>query len=146
MWTPRFTSFLRRVIREGDLRVSVSDGPEMFFGNGCEPQVVVHIKDHATIRRLLLDPELALGEAYMDGAVSIEEDDVQGLMEIIVRNSADSLRLSLPAKGMAALRYLRRKWDKANPETRYQRNVASFKRSRLFQMKPSYDRLKADLI
>ncbi|HSF92069.1 MAG TPA: cyclopropane-fatty-acyl-phospholipid synthase family protein, partial [Paracoccaceae bacterium] len=124
MWTSHFTSFLRRVIREGNFLVSVGDGPEMNFGNGCEPRVVVHIKDHATLRRLLLDPELALGEAYMEGALSIERDDVQGLMEIIVRNTADPMQLSLPAKGMAVVRHLRRKWDQSNPESRSRCNVA----------------------
>lgn len=124
MWTASFAGFLRRVIREGNLRISVGDGPGMDFGNGFGPRVVVHIRDHATMRRLLLDPELFLGEAYMNGTLSIENDDVQGLMEIVVRNTGNSANLSLPANAMAFFRHLRRGLDQSNAEAQARRNVA----------------------
>ena len=123
MWTAQFAGFLRRVIQQGDLRVSVGDGPQMAFGNGVGPSIVVQIRDSATMGQLLLDPELALGEAYMDGTLSIENDDVQGLMEVIVRNTRNSMKLSLPSDAMSAFRTLRRRLDQSNPESRSRRNV-----------------------
>ncbi len=124
MWTAPFAGFLRRLIREGDLRVRVGGGPEMTFGNGRGPKVVVRIKDQPTARRLLLDPELSLGETYMEGSLSIDGDDVQGLMAIVVRNGANSANLSLPARALAVLRRRRRRLDQSNPEAWARRNVA----------------------
>ena len=124
MWTVLLARFLRRLIREGDLRVRVGDGPDMVFGNGRGGGVGVTIRDAATARRLLLDPELALGECYMDGSLIIAGDDVQGLLDIVLRNAAHSTRLSLPARARTTIRYLRRLRDQSNPEAGARRNVA----------------------
>ena len=124
MWTVLFTRFLRSMIRDGDLRVRVGNGPEMAFGNGRGSGVVVSIRDAGTARRLLLDPELVLGECYMEGSLIIEGDDVQGLLEIVVRNRANSADLSLSARALTTLRHLRRLRDQSNPEARARRNVA----------------------
>lgn len=37
MWTVPFERVLRRLIRDGDLRVRIGNGPEMCFGNGLGP-------------------------------------------------------------------------------------------------------------
>jgi cyclopropane-fatty-acyl-phospholipid synthase len=124
MWTAVFDRFLRRLIQDGHLAVAIGSGPEMTFGNGAGPKVTVRIRDQATVLRLMLDPELALGESYMDGALSIEGDDLQGLLAIIVRNSDHTRAPSIPARIMAALRHLRRRIDQSNPEAGSRRNVA----------------------
>lgn len=124
MWTPLFTRFLRRLIRDGHLAISIDGGPEMTFGNGTGPKVAVRIRDHSTVLRLMTDPELALGESYMDGALSIDGDDVQGLLAIIVRNGAVTRALTFPARVLGALRNIRRQLDQSNPEAGARRNVA----------------------
>lgn len=124
MWTALFSRFLHRLIREGNLGVSVGGGPEMMFGNGRGPKVIVRIKDPSTARRLFFNPELALGETYMDGSLSIDGDDVQGLLAIAVRNVDEVGAPSIPARLLAILRYIRRRLDQANPETWARRNVA----------------------
>ncbi len=124
MWTALFERFLRRLIRDGHFVVSIGGGPEMTFGNGTGPKVIVRIKDQVTVLRLMLDPELTLGESYMDGALSIEGDDVQGLLAIIVRNGAATRALTVPAHVLAALRHIRRRLDQANAETKSRHNVA----------------------
>ena len=124
MWTALLERFLRRLIRDGHLAVSIGNGPEMTFGNGDGPKVIVRIRDQATVLRLMIDPELTLGESYMNGALSIEGDDVQGLLAIIVRNGASTHALTVPASVLAALRHIRRRLDQANVETKSRRNVA----------------------
>jgi cyclopropane-fatty-acyl-phospholipid synthase len=119
-----FSRWLRRMIREGNLAVTIGGGPEMRFGNGRGPKVTVRIKDRSTARRLVLNPELALGETYMDGSLSIEGDDIQGLLEIVVRNPAQAGDLSVPARLLSALRHIRRRLDQSNPEALAGRNVA----------------------
>ena len=124
MWTALFERFLRRLIRDGHLVVSIGKGPEMTFGNGSGPKVIVRIKDQATVLRLMVNPELTLGETYMDGALSIEGDDVQGLLAIIVRNGAATRALTIPTRVLASLRHIRRRLDQANAETNSRHNVA----------------------
>lgn len=124
MWTAPFERFLRHQIRQGHLVVSIAGGPEMTFGNGQGPKVTVRIKDRSAVRRLLLDPELALGETYMQGALSIDDDDIQGLLAIVTRNHASTADLSVPARMLARLRLIRRRLDQSNPETLSRRNVA----------------------
>jgi len=124
MWAKPFKRFLGRLIGDGHLAVSIAGGPEMVFGNGQGPKVTVRIKDQSTARRLILDPELALGESYMNGALSVDGDDVQGLLGIIVRNADHARDLSIPARLMAILRNVRRRIDQSNPEAWARRNVA----------------------
>lgn len=123
MWTALFERFVRRLIRDGHLAVSIGNGPEMTFGNGSGPKVIVRIRDQATVLRLMIDPELTLGESYMDSALSIEGDDVQGLLAIIIRNGATTRSLTVSARVLAALRHIRRRLDQANAETGSRRNV-----------------------
>lgn len=124
MLTALFERFLRRLIRDGHLAVSIGNGPEMTFGNGSGPKVIVRIRDQATVLRLMIDPELTLGESYMDGALSIEGDDVQGLLAIIVRNSMATRAQTAPARVLSVMRYIRRWVDQSNPEAGARRNVA----------------------
>ena len=119
-----FSRRLRRLIREGNLAVTIGGSPEMRFGNGRGPKVTVRIKDWPTARRLILNPELALGETYMDGSLSIEGDDIQGFLEIVVRNPAQAGDLSAPARLLSTLRQIRRRLDQSNPEALAWRNVA----------------------
>ena len=124
MWTALFERFLSSLICDGHLVVSIGNGPEMTFGNGGDPKVIVRIKDQATVLRLMIDPELTLGESYMDGALSIEGDDVQRLLAVIIRNGAAKSALTVPASVLAALRHIRRRLDQANAETKSRHNVA----------------------
>jgi cyclopropane-fatty-acyl-phospholipid synthase len=124
MWTALFERFLHRLIRDGHLVLSIGGGPAMTFGNGEGPKVAVRIKDQSTVLRLMLDPELALGETYMNGSLSIDGDDLQGLLAIVVRNSAQTNALSAPARVLAVSRRVRRRLHQSNPEARARRNVA----------------------
>ena len=124
MWNALLSRVLRRLIREGQLVLHIANGAEQRFGDGTEPTVRIHIKDAATVRRLLLDPELVLGETYMEGALSIAGDDVQGLMDLVTRNTVHRTPLSFPAHVLGGLRHLRRRLDQANPEAASRRNVA----------------------
>ncbi|MGH6828289.1 MAG: class I SAM-dependent methyltransferase [Rhizomicrobium sp.] len=69
------------------------------------PDVAIAIKDLPALAQLGLDPDLKLGELYMDGRLTIEKGDVVGLLELLMGN----LALSGGASGVhAGLRLLRR--------------------------------------
>jgi hypothetical protein len=60
----------------------------------------------------------------MDGVLSIEGDDLHGLLAIIFRNRNGVWSPIAPARIMAALRHIRRRLDQSNPEAGARRNVA----------------------
>jgi cyclopropane-fatty-acyl-phospholipid synthase len=121
MWVAVFKRFLRRLIRDGHLVVKVGGHSELALGDRTGPKVVLHIKDVATVRRLLLDPELALGECYVDGSLWVGGDDIQGLLSIVVHNSVHIRDVSVASRIKAALR---RRHDQSNPASRARSNVA----------------------
>lgn len=61
---------LRR-LRGGTLRITYWNGQTRRFGRG-EPSVHLHLHTPSVVPRLLLDPELAFGEAYQRGELEIE--------------------------------------------------------------------------
>ncbi len=88
MWSNLLHLRLCRLIRKGTLALTGPDGSTHLFGTG-EPQVNVRYTDPRLPRRLVLNPELALGEAYTDGLLSIEGDDLYGLLALLIENHPD---------------------------------------------------------
>ena len=64
--------FLTAVIKSGDLCLIDARGRDWRFGDGTAPHVTIQIHDKATQWRLMLNPQLSVGEAYMKGSLTIE--------------------------------------------------------------------------
>ena len=77
---------LSRVIRDGDLTVIDARGEQHRFGDGSSPAVTVRFADARTERRLTYDPELAAGEAYMTGELTIEEGTLYDFLALTMRS------------------------------------------------------------
>lgn len=131
MWTLFLHRLLRRLIVDGRLAVAVGSGPETVFGQGSGPVVRVRLRDNATVRRLVTDPELAVGECYVEGALQVDGDDVQGLLALLCRNGAWLRRQSAPANVLARLRRLTRTRDQRND-----RNGAAHNASHHYDIPP----------
>ncbi len=78
---------LLSVIREGTLTVRFPGRSVKTFGRG-EPHIAIRFHDRAAIWQLALNPELKLGELYMDGRLTIENGDVAGLLGLLMRNQS----------------------------------------------------------
>ena len=61
---------LRRFVRRGTLRFTTARGSVFTVGDGKGPPVAIRFMTKAAQRGVLLDPELKLGEAYMDGTLA----------------------------------------------------------------------------
>lgn len=87
MWQSLMLGLMRRAVTEGRLTVTLPDGAVHAFGNGsaAAPHVAVRITDPDLPRKLALNPDLALGEAYMDGRLIVEDDDIEGLLRLAAR-------------------------------------------------------------
>ena len=86
MWQWAVDRFLKRTIQDGTLVVTWPDGSASTYGKD-DPRVGVTIHDRSILRPLALKPEVALGEAYTEGHLSIENDDVMGLMTLAAHNA-----------------------------------------------------------
>ena len=121
VWTPNLERaaiqrLLRRIVRTGSLTVILPDDQAILAGDRATgPEVRVRIGDWRTVRRLALTPDPALGEAYMDGGLVVEQGSLWDFLDLMGRNLAgrrerppgpiSSLRSRLqPSNGRAAAR------------------------------------------
>src|SRR5690606_27731408 len=77
---------LKTMIQRGTLTVIGPRGQRIVAGDGAEPQVTVRLHDTATVNRISLNPGLAVGEAYMDGRLTVENGAIYDLIELAMRN------------------------------------------------------------
>ena len=54
---------------------------------GGWPDIHLHILSSAAERRILTNPKLGLGEAFIDGSIRVENDDIMGLVELVRSNN-----------------------------------------------------------
>ena len=114
---------LHRLVHFGTLTVTDSGGAAHRYGDGEPPHVAVRVTDRRLERHLAVDPELALGEGYMDGRLIVEQGRIYDLLELLLSNAH---RQPLPGwtMGASAGRYFLRRVKQFNPKHRAQRNVA----------------------
>ncbi|MGO4915492.1 class I SAM-dependent methyltransferase [Pseudogemmobacter sp. W21_MBD1_M6] len=86
MWTTALDHMLGALLRQGSVTLHLPDGSQRRYGDGTGDPVTVRLHDRATVAHLARNPELAFGESYMNGTLTIDGDDLQGLMAIIVTN------------------------------------------------------------
>ena len=106
-------SLLRNYIRRGTLIVHFPDGKTRAYGSGT-PMVAIRFQDHMALWALGLDPDLKLGELYMDGRLTIEQGDIVALMDLLVGNVAMS-GISGSHRALRFLRQLFRAFGQFNP-------------------------------
>jgi cyclopropane-fatty-acyl-phospholipid synthase len=114
---------LRGSIRTGTLRVTAASGATYTFGDGSGKLVAIHFTSNAWQTAVLLDPELRLGEAYMNGGLIAERGSIVDFLEIITKNFAQN-RPSALVRSLRALRSLSRWLFYENTLSRSRRNAA----------------------
>ena len=123
MWARLLSIFLKRLIKKGALIVIYSDGRSMRYGDTTSSPVTVRFHAQSLARKLLINPDLALGEAYMDGTLTVDEDDLYSLIELLIINLA--LQPDVwHYRWLTRLRWLHRRLAQSNPAERARRNVA----------------------
>ena len=73
---------LRGKIKQGSLTVLSQSGEASHYGERQSgwPDVTMRIQSSSAISRILLNPRLGMGEAYMNGDVSVDNDDIMGFI------------------------------------------------------------------
>jgi cyclopropane-fatty-acyl-phospholipid synthase len=113
---------LGRQIKEGTLKFIDCKGRAYAFGNGGEPSVTLRLHDPKLPWKILFHPSLAVGEAYMDGRLTIEEGDVLTFLNLVAMNTGCGTYERMPTR---IVRAMLRKVRQANSEIRSRRNVAT---------------------
>ena len=113
---------LDRLIRRGALTITTAGGRTYTCGDGTGPTAAVRFTSAAAQCATLLDPELKLGEAYMDGTFVVERGSIADVLAILFdREQAAVPRWLSPTW---ALRYAFRRLQQFNPRRRARSNVA----------------------
>ena len=123
MWEKLLDRMLRSMFLNGRLVVEMHDGSVQEYGDGLGEPIHVRLHDAKTARALSLNPELALGEAYMSGSLSIAEDDIDGLLALAIQN-LDALQDMKWHRSVQRLRTVFRGLKELNFLSRSRRNVA----------------------
>ncbi|MFZ0776484.1 MAG: cyclopropane-fatty-acyl-phospholipid synthase family protein, partial [Xanthobacteraceae bacterium] len=113
--------FLRRYIRRGSFTVTTAAGSTRTFGDGRGSPIAVRFTTAKAQRAVLMDPELKLGEAYMDGTLVVERGSIADVLAILLRQPP------IPAPNWTLprlVRYLFRRLQQLNLRSRARHNVA----------------------
>jgi cyclopropane-fatty-acyl-phospholipid synthase len=120
---PLLCRLLRALVRQGHLRLIDAKGQVHDFGEPSVQPITVRLHNKAVARALVTDPHLTLGEAYMDGRLTIEDASIADFLDLIARN----LGMGFGGghwEALARLRRWARRLAQYNPHRRARRNVA----------------------
>ncbi len=80
---------MRQFIRHGTLGLIDATGQKHVFGGLPGPKATMRLHDKALHRKIFLNPRLSIGEAYMDGTLTIEEGTLHDVLTILMGNLMD---------------------------------------------------------
>ncbi|GBQ62655.1 SAM-dependent methyltransferase [Komagataeibacter swingsii] len=106
----------------GRLDVHYPGGDRRVYVGGPGPQAGMWIADGETVRALLLDPALKVGEAYMAGTLRPVGCTLYDLLHVLMLNVMR--RSPAGERIFGSLRYVARRWLQHNTLRRARRNVA----------------------
>ena len=114
---------MKSFVRIGTLTVIDADGKAHVFSGAPGPEVTMRLTDRSLYRKLVFNPELHAGEAYMDGRMRFEGSSLRDFLTLFSMN-----RLSLGSYPLQkVLRAVSRRFkglQQANPVGKAQQNVA----------------------
>jgi cyclopropane-fatty-acyl-phospholipid synthase len=113
--------FLGQFVRRGSMTFTTARGARFTCGDGTGKPVAVRFLTADAERRVLLNPELALGEVFMEGAFVVENGTIADALAILLDQPDILPRWTLLQR---SLRYLVRHIQQFNPPSRSKQNVA----------------------
>jgi cyclopropane-fatty-acyl-phospholipid synthase len=113
--------FLQQFIHRGAITFTTANGEKFTCGDGTGPPIFARFQTAEAERRVLANPELALGEIYMEGSFIVENGSIADFLAILMDQPEVLPRW---AKLQWWLRYLGRRLRQFNPRGRAKNNVA----------------------
>ncbi|MFO1171959.1 MAG: cyclopropane-fatty-acyl-phospholipid synthase family protein [Hyphomicrobiaceae bacterium] len=120
------SKLLSHLIRVGTLTVTdATGGTHVFGGSAPGPSVAMKLSDARLYRSLFFNPELAAGEAYMDGTLTFPGSSLRAFLSLV------SLNQNRPAgapkgvqKALGAVSRKLKRFQQSNPIGKAQANIA----------------------
>ncbi|MBU3079260.1 SAM-dependent methyltransferase [Sphingomonas quercus] len=127
MWL--LDKMLRKIVKNGELIVHEAGGKIHHYGapDPARAPVTIRFTDAATPNRIARDPRLGAAEAWMDGRMTVDGDDILGLVDLFRSNAQWDMAADSGLEASAFKRLVHRAthgWDRLNWESRSKRNVA----------------------
>ena len=116
-------NYLSRVLVKGSLEFVDPSGKVHRFGDGSGETVRVRVTTNKALRQLFLNPELKLGEAFMDGTFVVEKGSIYDFLAVTLQNIGGGGR-TLWARIIYRLRVMTRRVRQWNTPFRSKQNVA----------------------
>jgi cyclopropane-fatty-acyl-phospholipid synthase len=113
---------LSQVVSAGRLEVITPSGT-YGFGDGTGPRVVARFHDRSAVLAFLADPDLKLGELFMNGRLTMEAGSIFDLLYILLRDSRSQPQ-PFAGRLIDYARVLGRRLQSVNSRRRSRRNVA----------------------
>ena len=114
---------MKSFVRVGTLKIIDADGKVHVFSGQPGPNVTMRLSDRSLYTKLVFNPELHAGEAYMDGRMSFEDSTLCDFLTLFSLN-----RLALGSyplqKVLRRISRAFRQRQQANPVGKAQQNVA----------------------
>jgi cyclopropane-fatty-acyl-phospholipid synthase len=79
---------LHHVVRRGSLRVIDAGGAMHTFSGDPGPQITIRLHNRALEWQLFLHPRLILGEAFMNGTLTVEDATIYDFLDLMASNMA----------------------------------------------------------
>ncbi len=123
MWDKALDHFLRGMMVKDRLTVTYPDGTDRTYGPETGQHVALHIHDKDTLRAICINPDLGVGEGYMNGTFSPRNTTLMHLIKVLVQNRAEG---RVPAWLLASnrARFHLRSFVQRNAPQRARANVA----------------------
>ena len=115
-------ALLDKMVKVGDLTLHLPNGKTVRVGDGAGAPVAIRLNGKG-LRRMVGNPSLGLGEAYMDGDLTFEKGQLWDLLEIVGKSGgrAPGRNKSWPKRIKKAIK---RKVQQVNGRLASRRNVA----------------------
>ena len=111
-----------RIIKRGNIEITYADGARERFGDGEGQLVAIRFLDRRGPFELVRNPELALGELFMDGRLVMDSGTILDFLRIVMSNAVRGAP-PLPMRAMWIARHASNKiWR--NERARARANVA----------------------
>jgi cyclopropane-fatty-acyl-phospholipid synthase len=119
-WLDRLAT---RVVRYGRLEVTWSDGSVSHYGRGGGPSAHLHFRDPSAEWAVLRNPEVALGEAYMDGRIDFPGGTLLEFLLLLNKNWTEVTHIASLSL-LSKIRYATRGLTQNNSMRRARRHIA----------------------
>lgn len=119
-----FSMLLKKIVKRGSLTIVDANGKQTEIGDGSGTPVIVRLHDATVSYELALNPYLKLGEAYMDGRLTIDKPaTIYEMLDVLTSNLG--VKFAGPVFEIyGALRRMKRRIDQHNPVGKAEKNVA----------------------